>query len=75
MNNQPDAANAANALLSRFDSIIRELEQLIRDAEYWNGLPHNQRHTPLDVEADRVLLARVRADRARFLRSLGFDLP
>lgn len=50
-------------LLNRLDRIIAEIEQLIRDAEYWNGLPHNQQHAPIDVEADRVLLAEVRKRR------------
>ena len=40
---------------------------MIRDANYWNGLPHNQRHTPYDIEPDRLLLARVRSDLARFI--------
>lgn len=58
----------ARSLLARYDRLIAEVEQLIRDAEYWNGLPHNLRHTPLDVEGDRLLLARLRADRAAFAR-------
>lgn len=53
-------------ILSEFDRLITEAEQLIRDAEHWNGLPHNQRHTPLDVEADRVMLSHLRRKRAEF---------
>ena len=61
----------AGDILARYDRVIGELEQIVRDAEHWNGLPHNQCHTPLDVEADRVLLAKARRDRAAFLKSVG----
>jgi len=50
----------------RMRKVIAELEQIIRDANYWNGLPHNQQYTPIDVEGDRVLLAKVKRSQAEF---------
>lgn len=57
----------AKSLLRRLDRIIGELEQMIRDAEHWNGLPHNRKHTPLDVEWERCRLAEPRKSRPSFV--------
>jgi hypothetical protein len=45
--------------------IIRELEQMIRDALEWNRL--HPEHRPLDVEPDRVALAMAREARRRII--------
>lgn len=41
-------------ILRRAKHVFRECEQAIIDGEYWNGLPHNQCHTPVDLEGFRV---------------------
>lgn len=54
-------------IVKRSRAVIAELEQIIRDANYWNGLQHNQMHTPLDVEGDRILLATMKRNLREFL--------
>lgn len=51
-------------IVRRAKHVFRECEQAIIDGEYWNGLPHNQQHTPMDLEGFRV-------DRALALKVLG----
>lgn len=46
---------------------IRKLEQLIIDANHFNGMPQMANETPYDIEPDRVLLHTIKADLADFL--------
>ena len=45
--------------IRRLRKIIRELEQSIRDASYWNSI--NPDEQPVDFEPERVMLAKARA--------------
>lgn len=43
----------------RIGGILRECEQLVRDAQAWNAL--HPGHEPLDVEPERVMASKCRA--------------
>lgn len=45
----------------RMMAIVAECEQMLRDYEYWQGLPHNREHAgTIDVEDIRVTLSNAR---------------
>jgi hypothetical protein len=52
---EPTKDELKQRIISRARKVVRECDQAIRDAEYWNSLPHNKNETPLDVEDFRVM--------------------
>lgn len=55
----PDEHQAlGRRIAARYDKMIAEAEQLIRDCDAWNAA--NPQHPPFDVEADRIYLAELR---------------
>lgn len=51
-------------IVARYDRMIANAEQLIRDVDGWNAA--NPQHPPFDVEADRIYLAELRKCREMF---------
>jgi hypothetical protein len=71
----PDEHQAlGRRIAARYDKMIADAEQLIRDCDAWNGA--NPQHPPFDVEADRIYLAELRKCREMFLsgRSREIDM-
>lgn len=56
------------SIVVRLNRYIVKFEQIIIDANYWNGLEHNQIHTPIDVEESRLMVAKLKKDLADFIR-------
>lgn len=56
-------------IVRRYEKVIAELRQIIADGTYYNGLPKNQTpdYVPLDLEWDRVMLAKMVNSRNEFL--------
>ena len=56
------------SIVSRLNKAIGELEQLVIDGNYFNGLPKMANEVPLDLEEYRVEATRLKKQLADFVR-------